>query len=86
MDSEGETGRGRDESNFRTERSRLQSKNIIRGMVLSLLQRGREIVRQRKIEIEKGREKGKERLMDYASNKSNLQHICCWNDTNEATG
>lgn len=82
MDSEGETGRGRDESNFRTERSRLQSKNIIRGMVLSLLQRGREIVRQRKIEIEKG----KERLMDYASNKSNLQHICCRNDTNEATG
>lgn len=82
MDSEGETGRGRDESNFRTERSRLQSKNIIRGMVLSLLQRGREIVRQRKIEIEKG----KERLMDYASNKSNLQHICCRNDTNEAAG
>lgn len=43
MDPEGGTGRGRDESNFRTERSRLQSKNIIRGMVLSLLHRAKEI-------------------------------------------
>jgi len=47
---EGGTGRRRDESNFRVERSRLQSKNIIREMVLSLLEQERAKKKEKEID------------------------------------